>query len=57
MGRRIWLRLSAYIRRGDDYLRVFRICPTQPASVRDRFMRRAVPDIADIGAQSWETTA
>ena len=37
------LRLSAYIRRGDDYLRVFREMPGREAGLlfRDCFMRRA----------------
>ena len=50
------LRLSAYIRRGDDYLRVFREMPGREAGLlfRDCFMRRAVPDITDWHVQSWE---
>ena len=55
-GRRKRWRLSAYIRRGDDYLRVFREMPGREAGLlfRDCFMRRAVPDIADWHVQSWE---
>ena len=50
------LRLSAYIRRGDDYLRVSRETAKQEAGklFRDCFMRRAVPDIAGWHVQPWE---
>lgn len=50
------LRLSVSIRRGDDYLHVFREAAKQEAGdlFRDYFMRRAVPDIAGWHAQPWE---
>lgn len=56
-GRTETLRLSTYIRRGDDYLRAFRDVPRREAAglFRGYFAHRAVPGIADWHVQPWES--